>query len=303
MSMNEMLDQFYGTTKTASARSNGVAETEKAAEAAEVQLFLKLAGEENIDIDSMLKTEEGRAQVDALWGQFQKQAAAAREFEEKRAGDKDDKDPRVEAAEKEHKDQKEKAAEEAKVAEDIRRADFCGRTMAHAYVQELRKIAAGEPTPEAAAAAEKLAEFPPKKDDDKKDEKKDDDKGGNPFGANKAPPFGKKDDKDEKKEASLGATLHAALAKVAQAKQPPAAQVKKASAIDMLAAERAILKVAEWAGAEEAKNAAEKIHALDVLGQIKESAKVAHAQDLDTAVDWRACELLEQVGYPIDWPQ
>lgn len=299
MGMNQLLDEFYGTSKTAAAAPRPTeVETEKAAEAAQVQLFLKLAASEGIDVDGTMKTAEGKAYIDQLWGNFQKHAAAQAELDAKngkvettKTAGEEEKEVKarqlLEEAEKEHK---EKKAAAVKIAE----ADFCGRVMAHSMTQELHLIrSGGEVSKEAQALAlKKVAEFPPKKDDDKKDEKKDD-KGGD----DKGPPKDKGDDKggDDKK--------------------PPFMFGKKASstpAIDALAAEHAVQKIAAFAkekgGNDEqikaaAEECAQKLAAADVLGMFKESTKIAMTQDKDVAIDWRACELLETVGYPITWPE
>ncbi len=76
------------------------------------------------------------------------------------------------------------------------------------------------------------------------------------------------------------------------------AQEKKASPIDELAARKALEKVAEAKlSVDEAKD---KLSALFVLGA-RESTKIAAAQNFEEALEVRALELLEQVGYPVTW--
>lgn len=192
--MDAFLAEHYGTNKTASAPQEDL---EKQATA---ELFMKLAGEANIDLKSM--TAEKVAELYNSWNDKRAAAAApaapaaAPVDAAKLAADKDedDKKKKLEAAEKEHT---EKKASQEKIAE----ADFLGRVMAHSFEQEKRKI----------AEAQKAAEFPPKKED-KGDEKKDEKKDG---------------DKDEKKDEKKGGFPAALFGK------------KEASAIDTLAVARA----------------------------------------------------------------
>lgn len=157
MSVNKFLNEFYNTTST-----QKTASAEDLEKQASVELFMKLAQDQNIDLASMPD-----AQVEALYASWVQKTAGAPA--EKTAGEDDDKKKR-EAAEKELE---EKKAAQEKVAE----ADFLGRVMAHAYAQELQKIASAKEAemPEAlrAAMAAKGDKKDEKKDDeDKKDEKK-----------------------------------------------------------------------------------------------------------------------------------
>jgi hypothetical protein len=77
-----------------------------------------------------------------------------------------------------------------------------------------------------------------------------------------------------------------------------AGRKKEASAIDDLAIERALQKVAE-SGLDLDEGAA-RIDAVLTLG-VGESTKVASANSVEMAVDIRACEFLEAAGYPIEW--
>lgn len=73
---------------------------------------------------------------------------------------------------------------------------------------------------------------------------------------------------------------------------------KKASAIDELAVELALKKVAE-AGLS-VKQAQARLGALMVLG-VSDSEKIASASDVSAAVEIRSLELLEAAGYPVNW--
>ena len=151
MPMNEFLAEHYGTTKTAASQE----EQEKEAS---VELFLKLAADQKIDLASMPD-----AQVQDLYNRWKTAAAE----EPKKEDDKKVK----EEARKEHEEKK-------AYAEKIAEADFLGRVMAHSYAQELRNIAAAGGEKVAGEMPEAFRKGPsgekdkePKKDE--KDEKKD----------------------------------------------------------------------------------------------------------------------------------
>jgi hypothetical protein len=288
--MNEFLAQYYGT--------NGASpEVEKTASEAEmgeqekIAMFAKLAKDNEIDISSM-SDEKIEQLFRATFAADEKTAGELPpQFQKKDEGEKKD-DKKDEKSEEEKKAaaeaavEQEKKAEEARLEKQAQEADFMGRVMAHAYVNEMRKIAASAETaqgvkdvatsePEKTASLrEKLlkianADCPPeKKDDGKKDEKKDgDDKG-----------------------KSL----------------PPWLKDKEASAsLEDAAAQQALSIVQEYnktAGenAFDVKVAAERINAVHTLG-LTESAKVASAENVETAVGIRALEYLEAAGYPVQW--
>jgi hypothetical protein len=142
--MDVFLANFYGT-KTASAP---VPQAEDLEKQASVNLFTKLAADQGIDLKTCTD-----AQVNALYADFEQKVAAAGGINTvmakvaaanpaaaaapaKTASEKEEEEKRekMEAARREHEGKKEAAA---KLAE----ADFMGRVMAHAYVQEMRKIA------------------------------------------------------------------------------------------------------------------------------------------------------------------
>ncbi len=267
--MSGVIDSFLAemyNTKTASAPSA----QEDLEKEASVQLFMKLAGQEGIDLKSMSDKD-----VMALYDTWQAKVAESGAVEPpvaapaKTAGVDDAAQATRAVAEKEYE---EKRAAAEKAAE----ADVLGRIMAHAFTDEFRKIAAagGVPGIEAGAESAKTAgEMPEafrnamKGKGEDKGEKKDDDDG--------------KGEKGEKKDA------------------PPPFQKKKASAIDELAAERAV-KVAHEGGFN-AEQAARKVASVRELELVGESTKVASAASLDDAVGIRALEFLEAAGYPVTW--
>ena len=121
--MNEHLAQFYGT-KQASAATD-----EEAEKQASVELFLKVASDQNIDLNSM-----SDADVQALYGEFQTEVAKIASEEEP----KEEKDEEEEKKEKEEKHAAAAAewAEKQAMAADIQKADYLGRVMAHSFEQE-----------------------------------------------------------------------------------------------------------------------------------------------------------------------
>lgn len=129
--MNEQLAAYYNTAgageKTASAEDH-----EKQAQ---YELFTKIAASNNIDLSKL-----SDAQVSELYektfsktaGEMPPQFAAHAKGKDEKPEHKEE--STEEKAKKEHEEKKEAAA---KIAE----ADFLGRTMAHAFVQESQKIA------------------------------------------------------------------------------------------------------------------------------------------------------------------
>lgn len=270
--LDAFLGQFYGTTKTASAPAETPSDEDQE-KVAMFDLFIKTATEQTIDL-STLEPEK----LTELYTKFEagvKEAEAKRQAAEA-AGAQGGQTPvtektaeqlALEAAQAEHQ---EKVAAAQKIAE----ADFLGRQMAHAFVDELKKV----------AAAEKGAEFPPPKDD-KKD-------GGGP------PPFPPKkdDDKDDKKDKEKEAAAFAERAKTAQAQL-------NASNFDVIAAKHAVelVKNASNGDAAATEQANRKMASVLELGLNKESVKTAGIQDFNQAVHVRALELLEVAGYQVDW--
>lgn len=256
--MSQLLAEFYGTngaTKTASAPvEEGEVDLVKQAQ---VELFVKVATEQGIDIKNMPDD-----QVERLFSKFIDNTKTA-------ADESDDEKKKKDEAAKELEEKKAEAAEFAKY-------DYFGRQMAHAYVDELKKIASD------AKEKDKVAEFPngfpfkKGKDEGKEEAKgKDDEKDKG------------KDDKGEEKKSS------------ARLVPPTDSKSKKASAIDELAYAVALKKVA--AAGWDADDAARRINAAATLNLIGESTKIASAPNLDMAVELRALELLEAARYPVEW--
>ncbi len=267
--MHQLIAEFYGTAQPTQEDQEKVAQME---------LFAKLAAKEGIELDKL--SEE---QIQTLWdntfgtpenktaaahGHKHGHKAAAAACHGHKHGHKQASANVNEAAQAEW-------AEKRAAAEKIAEADFLGRVMAHAYVNELSKI--GEELQSKTASAEvtslkdrllKVAgELPPwlKGKGEEKGEKKPEDKGDKK-------PEEKKEEKEEKKAS--------------------------ASALDLASAEYAVDLVGKAGG--DPKEAAEKVAAVLTLGA-KESTKIAAATDYNMGKHIRALELLEQAGYEVNW--
>jgi hypothetical protein len=289
MSMNAFLAEHYGTGKTAEVQT-AQDDLEKQAS---VELFCKLASEEGLDLNSL--SDE---QVQGLYDGWLNKAAE----EEK---EKDEEKKKVEKAEAEHEEKKESAA---KFAE----ADFLGRVMAHAFTDESEKIAwsakeLGTRAVEGAKGLGKswLSHVKGENVEAAKQlhrgqlERLYEAGGRHPKGA-PAAETGKMLLKERaKRVAAIGAPVAAVGA--AGAAGVHHATKKESSALDEFAFSRAAELAAS--GGFDPAEAQSKIAAAFTLDLVEDSMKVASAPDLPTAVDIRALELLERVGYPITWNQ
>lgn len=293
--MNEFLAAHYGTANTASSQPV----SEDVEKQAQYELFAKLAADQNIDLGSL-----SDADTMQLWNQFQKIAS-----EEGKEKDKDDDKEKVEKAKEEHEEKK-------AAAEKLAEADFLGRVMAHSYVDELKKIASSNETPEpteeeaskeAAMPAHIRAAFKAKytaqnavghakhiagKGADKAKEV-----------AGKAKDFGGKAvDKVKEHKGAIGSHSGAAAGGAAAGAGAAALAMhkkeKKASALDELACNSALEKAA-GAGFD-VEEAGTRINAVLQL-PISENTKIAQVADLDSAIEVRSLELLEMAGYPVTW--
>jgi len=310
MAMDQFLAEYYGTTKTASSAQ------EDYEKQASVELFLKLASEEGIDLNALPD-----AQVQGLYDTWVKAAAEGHEDEK----EEERREAVVEEAKKEHESAKQEKAEKA---EKVAEADFLGRVMAHSYVQEMRKIAEESESHEEHKApllhrvGERLGRHHTKIEALRSGV------GGAMTGMalgalkemHKAHANPEAAIQSALRHGARGAAVGGALGagygalkgKVQQGYTKGMAgahhsvhsgtfedeKEKKSSAIDALAAENAVYVAYE--GGFDPDEAASKIAAVLTLGP-GESEKVAAAADLDTAVGVRALELLELAGYPVQW--
>lgn len=301
--MNEFLAAYYGTGGTISSQPA----SEEVEKRAQIQLFAKLAAEQNIDLENLPED-----QVAKLWANFQKQASGVKLAEEDKKPE-DDKSKKMDDAKKELEEKK-------AAAEKLSEADFLGRVMAHSYVDELKKIAAAQAEPEPAKEAEAKDEKKDEDDDTKKEKEAAMPehlrkalagvKGKASAGAAKAKEMagaasgkakemaGKASDAAKKHPGASHAAAGAAGAVAGGAIGAAAMKKKKASALDELACETALNKVAE-AGFD-LDEAATRLAAVLEL-PASENTKVAAAPDLPSAIEFRSLELLEQAGYPVTW--
>ncbi len=289
--MDQFLAEYYGTGKTAEATSDD--DGSKVAEAAQFELFAKVAAAEGIDLNQL--SDE---QVEKLYTDTFSKEAGENPFA-KKDGDKDD-----DGDKGEDKDEEKKASQE-KVAE----ADFLGRVMAHSYVQELNKIAASSKgmvhKPGGGSSSsrghDKSQLFDRKSDATKPGKssviaqrlRSAAGDAGKAIG--KAGKSVSEHVKGHKGKYLAGAGAAAGLAGGALA----AHQSKKASAIDELAAEQAVEKAA--AAGWDADEAVSRISAVMTLGPSEEGSKVASAENVEQAIDIRSSEILELAGYPVNW--
>lgn len=281
--MNEFLAQAYGTLDST---DNGY-DMQKTAE---FELFAKVAADENIDLSAL--SDE---QVGELYSVFQAKLAEEDKKDGEEAPKASDDKAHAEEDEADKAEKEKKAAAEyeflmAKQAQDeLNRADYCGRVMAHAYVNEMKKIAAD---------LEKEAKMPRMKDVRK--------------GIETASASAKK------KLKNLGASAKEhAEAMVEKAKKHPkttaglaagagaaggyaAGKKKESSAIDQLAGEFAV-KLAAEDGTYDPEKVGEALDTLFESGELADSTKVAMAGNTDEAIHVRALELLEQIGVPVTW--
>jgi hypothetical protein len=259
--MDTFLAAYYGTD---TAVKTAAANQEDLAKQASVELFMKLAHEQNIDLAKMPEVK-----VNELYAAWVKGASApqAEPAATKTASEEHEEaeKKRKEMHEKAEKEHEEKKAWAQKVAE----ADFLGRVMAHSHVQELRKIAEASAAP-AVKTAEEEAKEKHEKEEKEKHEKE----------------HGKEEHKEEGKH-----------------HMPPAfmEHLKHGSATDRLGAERAWY-LAKEAGID-ADDAFRKVAAVLTLGLAKDSTKTASAPTADQAIGIRALELLETAGFPVTWDQ
>lgn len=300
MAMNQWLAEMYGT---------GAQAEEAQEKVAELELFAKLAADNGIDLTT-LEPE----QVATLYAETFGKVAQEGEEEE------DDEDEAPPKKEKESDEEKEKeSAAQAAVAEHeaakegaakFAEADIMGRTMAHAFVNELEEIdkeAAGK-VEAAKKGAKKLYGAAAKKAKQVARKEKGVSKGvgerlmaagskaGKKVGLLKKNLKGSAGTKRTVGRAALAAgALGGAGAAYGAGK---ALQRKESSALDILAAEEAV-KIAEAGGwdTDECVDLLEKV----LTEGPGESEKIAFVEDTADAITVRGFELLEKCGYAVNW--
>lgn len=266
--MDEQLAQIYGTGQSESYDHEDLQKT------AAAELLVKLAAEQGVDLNSFSDSDIGEM-ISELYKSAEGTEVAEKK-EEKKEGEEE---------EEEKKNAQEKVAE----------ADFLGRVMAHAMVQELNgidKVAAETQTPDRSAFTG-LSKLRQRGRESKAFQAATHGLAGGALGALAGGGSGKAALLGGLAGAGLGAGAGALRASLAKGKRQALAELshdeKRASALDALAEQRA------WEMAKEAGY-------VDDQGNLCAPVeKQKQASTLDTAVDYRALQLLEAAGLPIEW--
>jgi hypothetical protein len=318
MAMDAFLAEHYGNQKTAAAAP---APTQEDLEKqASVELFMKLAADQKVDLGSM--TDDQVQQLYANWVAKTAEFPPPKDGEHEKPEDKEEKEK--------HEKAKEEHEEKKAAAEKYAEAEFLGKVMAHSMVAEMRKIAEAAGAPEAAAAAVDAAATA----EQQQKEAQEKEAKGMPEALKKGleaakgfgkkvvgesghgarPPTGLKGLHEKATNAAHSAhgfakshpgATHGAAGAAGVAAGAGAAHAahkhhgKEASAIDALAAEHAV-KLAFEANFDP-EECGRKVAAMLELGLQPETEKVASAPDLPAAVHVRALEFLETLGYPVNW--
>lgn len=291
--MNEWLAQMYGT--------NG-ARSEEQEKLASLELFAKLAAKHNIDL-SQLSDD----QVNELFAQTlpEEYAKYAQEAEKE---DKEEEEEEKEEGEEEKKEKAEEYVEEKKAfQEKCAEADYMGRVMAHAFVQEREEIekSAGRVSELAGRARGLFKKAPEFSRSGGRSVLTPTDKLQNLRVAAKgkykelggAPGIAKAIGKHPATIAAGGAAAGAGGAVAAQKMKE---KKSSAQAFEELAANQAI-KVASAAGYDSGE-VFNRVNAVYILG-LEDTEKVASVQNVDDALYLRGLEYLEAAGYPVNWSE
>lgn len=303
--MNEYLAKFYGTGKTAAVADTVPSDADLEKQAS-VDLFMKIASEQEIPLDTM-----SDAEVQHLYSEFVK-AAGENPFAKKDEGE----EKKDEKKDEEKEEDEKKAAAQAEFASrkeasvKVAEADYLGRVIAHSFVQELGNITK-EASPKAlnpATLATKAHTFSHKAREAvsaaaskvKKPVMEHLERTGKHLGGKTERNSGPNTLYHHSHDAAArGAAAHAAGG--AALAGGAAALHEKKAAFDEIAGNQAVALAAEngWDGDE----AIRKVAAVLELGLLGESEKVASAADYETGVSIRALELLETAGYPVTWTE
>lgn len=275
-SMTDQLGEIFGTVKEASATAVATPTQEDLEKQAQVSFFTDLCAEKGIDVSKLNDDQVNSLFKTAMEMKAAGEAEESPDAKAKKAKDEADAKSKEASASKlaaASAEYQEKRAAAVKVAE----ADAMGRIMAHAYVDELRKIAGEMPPAFAAAIAGKKGD-----EGGDKPEKKDE-----------------KDEKEEKSKKEASAKAAALITEFEKTKTASAAPAGTPS-LDEVAGNHAI-DLLKQAGVD-ANEAVSRINAVHTLG-VPDGAKVASAANLDAAVHVRALEYCEAAGYAVDWAQ
>jgi hypothetical protein len=147
MPMDPQLAAIYGTDQSGE-------DTEKVA-AAELAEKLAAEGDAEVETDSFTPEQIEELAQAAMAGE-EAAVEEPEQAEEQEAAAGDEGEEQAEESEDEEEVEEEKTSAAAEAQEKLAEADYLGRVMAHAYTQELRKIAAAE-AGEAEEGEEKVA--------------------------------------------------------------------------------------------------------------------------------------------------
>lgn len=269
-SMSALLADVF-QTKTASAITHTSEDLEKQAN---FEFFGALCQKEGIDVSKLTD-----AKVESLF-KVAMEIKAAAEHE----GKEPPKEEKIEEAAKAKEKEKEAAAraeyqEKRAAAVKVAEAEAMGRVMAHAYIDELKKIAAAA---------------------DEADEKGEKGKPAFPFGK-KEGKEGKEGEKEKEKDASARADeLIAAFEQMKTAGATVPAGTTTTPNFDEFAAHHAIAMLKQAGVNEEVAFA--RVNAVYTLG-LPESVKMASATSEAKALEYRALEICDAAGFQVDWTQ
>jgi hypothetical protein len=149
--MDEQLAQIYGTGQPVAYDEEDLQKT------AAAELLVKLAAEQGVDL-GQFSDEEVAGMIHELY----KEAQDAPPFPPKKKEEGKEHEAKESAEMEEGEDEEEEEAKEKEAQEKFAEADFLGRVMAHAMVQELNNIdkaAAAQPAPEQSKEASALEQM------------------------------------------------------------------------------------------------------------------------------------------------
>jgi hypothetical protein len=312
--MNPWLAQMYNT--------NGAAEEaqEEQSKLANADLFCKLAADNNIDLEQLSADEVGALYANTFPEDVEKVAQETCDKCDKAegecscgSGDESSEDEKKEAA---AQYVMAKQAETEKAAE----ADLMGRIMAHSFTQELENIkeagakelfgkgvdvakkVGGKAKDVAKGLAEKRRYA---MEVGKKHEGIIRGKGGLGMGKGvkaKATVIGRalKGRAAQAAPYAAGAGAVGGGAYIAKKKMEDKEKKSSVEAFEEMSANHAIKLAAAMDWNEE--EAFDRVNSVFTLG-LQETEKVAHVQDVDSAMHVRGLEYLEAAGYPVDWTE
>lgn len=293
MAMNQWLCEMYGT-----------ASEEVQTKTAELELFAKLAADQGIDLTALTPQ-----QVSALYAEtFSKAASDDNDEDDEEEGDSDPVPPKKSESEGKEAQARAEHAQAKEAQAKLSEADMMGRVMAHAFTNELGEIEQAKEAGKAellsrlGGAAKSVAG---KAKSVAGKAKSDAGTFGHGVGAalrGKSSPVARRLGMQEAAGTRTGKAVGAAGALGAAAAAGRASKSKESSALDEFAAVQAV-KTAEAAGWD-TDECIELLTKADNEGYFNGvSEKIAQVEDLGDAIHVRGLEMLETVGYPVNWEE